>query len=190
MRRFPPRDPPPERRPRRELPRPEGPFDRLLRRRPERDPAPFIIGGTIAFLALVIVLVFAFSALLGGDDGGKGEIQGLPPGIKGRLVAIPSLPPGLAAVSEFVEFETEGAITATVELPLRERLADASALGFYTLLNGRWQKVAAVRLIKNGERGEGDFAPVPANLAILRVLGKAYQVAGSLPPGGSLHPGA
>lgn len=190
MRGFPPRDPPPERRPRRELPRPEGPFDRLLRRRPERDPAPFIIGGTIAFLALVIVLVFAFSALLGGDDGGKGEIQGLPPGIKGRLVAIPSLPPGLAAVSEFVEFETEGAITATVALPLRERLADPSVLGFYTLLNGRWQKVAPVRLIKNGELGEGDFAPVPGNLAILRVLGEAYQVAGSLPAGGSLHPSA
>src|SRR3990170_1142158 len=67
MRRF----PPPERRPRREVPRPEGPFDRLLRRRPERDPAPLIIGGTIAFLALIIALVFVFSSLLGGDEGGE-----------------------------------------------------------------------------------------------------------------------
>ena len=38
MRRIPPRDEPPQRRPRRDLPRPEGPFERLLKQRPERDP--------------------------------------------------------------------------------------------------------------------------------------------------------
>ena len=57
MRDKPPRDEPPRRPLRRDLPRPEGPFERLMKQRPERDPAPIIIGGTIAFLAIVIILV-------------------------------------------------------------------------------------------------------------------------------------
>src|SRR5213594_2716051 len=111
MRRFPPREQPPDRRPggrpvsrlRRDQPRPEGPFDRLLRRRPERDPAPIIIGGTIGFLALVIVLVLAFSSLFGGggndnsaSDTGSDSVS-LGSGITARRAQIPALPPGLAA---------------------------------------------------------------------------------------------
>src|SRR5437867_13365614 len=101
MRRPPPREQPPARRFRRDLPRPDGPFDRLLRRRPERDPAPIIIGGTIAFLALVIVLVFVVSALVGGGGGGNSASGGsngdsfeVAQGITGRRVQIPGLPPG------------------------------------------------------------------------------------------------
>ena len=187
MRRIPPRGEPPERRPRRDLPRPEGPFDRLLRRRSERDPAPFIIGGTIAFLALVIVLVFVFSSVLGGDDGGQEEIAGLPQGITGRLGDLPGLLPGLVAVSDFVEFETEGELSAVIELPLDERLGDATGLGFYTFLDKRPQKVADVRLVDGGVRGAAEFSPVPGNLVILKVVEQVYQVAGSLPVGGSLH---
>src|SRR2546425_3034965 len=114
MRRPPPRDEPVRRRLRRDLPRPEGPFDRMLRRRPERDPAPIIIGGTIAFLALVIVFVFVISALLGGSgdsgsvsDGGGDSVE-VAPGISGRRVQIPGLPPGLVALSEYIEFEAKG----------------------------------------------------------------------------------
>ena len=55
------------------MPRPEGPFERLLRQRPQRDPAPIIIGGTIAFLALVIVAVFVFSSVLGGGGSSSGS---------------------------------------------------------------------------------------------------------------------
>jgi len=96
MRRFSRRDEPPERRFRRDVPRPEGPFDRLLRRRPERDPAPLIIGGTVAFLALVIVLVVVFSSLLGGGGGdgtggGDGDLD-VAPGITARRAALPGLP--------------------------------------------------------------------------------------------------
>jgi len=181
---------PPERRPRRELPRPEGPFDRLLRRRPERDPAPFIIGGTIAFLALVIVLVFVFSSLLGGGGDNTGEISGLPAGIKGRLGTMPRLPPGLAAVSDFVEFQTDREVTAEIQLPLKQRAEDAAQLGFYTFLNARWQRVADVELVEGGVRGKAEFHAVPSNLAVLQVAAQAYQVAGSLPAGGSLHPDA
>src|SRR6266540_6285 len=89
MRRPPPRDQPPARRIRRDLPRPEGPFDRLLRRRPERDPAPIIIGGTIAFLAVVILLVVGVSTLLSSDGGGSSGGDNGPEvdfgGVTGRL---------------------------------------------------------------------------------------------------------
>ena len=66
------RRPPPGRR--REFPREEGPFDRLVRSRFERDPAPLIIGGTIIFLAILILILFLPPlSLLGGDgDGGPG----------------------------------------------------------------------------------------------------------------------
>src|SRR3970040_2412131 len=127
MSRMPPREPPPERRPdsrppgrlRRDMPRAEGPFDRLLKRRPERDPAPIIIGGTIAFLAIVIVLVFVFSKVFGGGgNGGVSDTIDIAPGIKGRLAQIPGLPPGLVAVSDFVEFQVEEDVPAIIGLPL------------------------------------------------------------------------
>ena len=113
MSRIPPREPPPERRHeprppgrfRRDIPRPEGPFDRLLKRRPERDPAPIIIGGTIAFLAAVIIIVLLLSSTFGGDDGGGSVSNGgsedtidIAPGIRGRRLQIPALPPGLASL--------------------------------------------------------------------------------------------
>src|SRR5216117_265952 len=107
MRRPPPREQPPARRFRRDLPRPEGPFDRLLRRRPERDPAPIIIGGTIAFLAIVILLVVGVSTLLGGSSGGANSSrEGAEMdfgGVSGPLTSqIPNLPPGLQQVSDYV----------------------------------------------------------------------------------------
>ena len=184
MRRF----PPPERRPRRDLPRPERPFDRLLRRRPERDPAPFIIGGTVAFLALIIALVFVFSSILGGDGGA--ELPGLPQGIKAKLAEMPGLQPGLVALSPFVKFETEGEVTAEIQLPLDELTEDPAGLGFYTFLNQRWERLAGVELVDGGTRGKAEFRPVPSNLAILRVVSHVYQVAGSLPNGESLHAAA
>src|SRR3989442_5096394 len=108
MRRPPPREQPPARRFRRDLPRPEGPFDRLLRRRPDRDPAPIIIGGTIAFLAIVILLVVGVSTLLGGgNSGGASSGQNGPDidfgGVSGRLTSRGTeLPPGPQPVSEYV----------------------------------------------------------------------------------------
>ena len=193
MRRFPPRDQPPRDRPRRQdLPRPEGPFDRLLRARTQRDPAPFIIGGTVVFIALVILLVFVLSGLFGGDgDGGGGDATvGEAAGIETRYGEMPGLPPGLVALSDFVEFETEGDVSATIGLQLRSRPEDETGLGFYTYLEGRWQRAADARLTDDRRQAEADFTAVPENLAVLRVVAQAYQVAGSLPSGGSLHPDA
>jgi len=190
MRRFPPRDlPPRDRPPRRDLPRPEGPFDRLLRSGGRRDPAPFIIGGTVAFLAIIILLVFLLSGVFGGGDGGgTTTVDGS--GINATQGDMPALPPGLVALSNFVEFDTNGDVSATIALPLRSRPEEDATLGFYTYLDGRWQRAADARLDSNRQRAEADFAPLPQNLAVLRVVAQAYQVAASLPSGSTLHPDA
>lgn len=174
------------------MPRPEGPFDRLLRQKPDRDPAPIIIGGTIAFLALVIVLVFVFSSVLGGGDGGGdgggGDTIQIADGIRGKLTAMPALPPGLSALSRYIEFETdEEGIGADIGLPLTEPAADPTGLGFYTYTGNRWQRVLDVNLSSNGGRAEGQFRPLPDNLAVLRVAAQTYVVGASLPRGTSLH---
>src|SRR3972149_1607801 len=137
MRRFPPRaQPPRDRPPRRDLPRPEGPFDRLLRSRGQRDPAPFIIGGTVVFLAAIILLVFLLSGVFSGGDGdGTTAVDGS--GINATQGEMPALPPGLVALSNFVEFDTDGDQDATIALPLRSRPEEDVPLGFYTYLDGR-----------------------------------------------------
>jgi hypothetical protein len=194
MRRFPPREPPTppprDRPPRRDIPRSEGPFDRLLRGRTQRDPAPLIIGGTVLFLAIVILLVFLFSGLLGGDDDDGGQAVVETEGIVGVAGEMPGLPPGLVALSIFVEFETDGDQAANIALPLNPQPEDETGVGFYTYAQARWQRVSDVQLEDEGARAAADFSPVPQNLAVLRVVAQAYQVAASLPAGSTLHPDA
>lgn len=203
MRRPPPREEPPRRRFRRDPPRPDGPFDRLLRTGRERDPAPLIIGGTVAFLAVVIFVVLVFSSLLGrgsgsaggGGGGGGGETDGTlraGQGVSVKFGQIPSLPPGLESVSEYVLFKVDKnnvAPVSGIEVPLRQDLKETKGLGFYTFFDSRWQRVADVKAIE-GRHAKGEFTVVPENVAVLRVKGQTYQVAGSLPSGGSLHPDA
>jgi hypothetical protein len=162
----------------------------LLRGGTQRDPAPFIIGGTVVFLAVVILLVLLLSGVFGGGDGDGAATTVDGSGIQTVQGEMPSLPPGLVAVSDFVEFETDGDVSATILLPLRARPEDETGLGFYTHSDGRWQKVADARLESGGDQAEADFSPLPENLAVLRVVAQAYQVAASLPSGGRLHPDA
>lgn len=179
------------------MPRPEGPFERLLKQRPQRDPAPIIIGGTIGFLALVIIAVFVFSSLLGGGGGGGASGDGvnrgggcsqIAEGVRGCLEAIPDLPPGLSAVSRYIELEVDRPDTGyTLKLPLNETETDATGLGFYTFQAARWQRVLDVELTNDGTYGQGAFQPLPANLAVLRVTAQAYIVGASLPNGAALH---
>lgn len=175
------------------MPRPEGPFDRLLRQKPDRDPAPIIIGGTIGFLALLIVLVFVFSSVLsgGGDDGGDnsgGDTIQIAEGIRGKLSPIPALPPGLSAVSRYIEFDTDDeGVGADIGLPLTEPSADVSGIGFYTYTGNHWQRVLDVTLNTEGTRASGVFQPLPDNLAVLRVAAQTYVVGASLPRGTTLH---
>ena len=142
----------------------------------------------MVFLAVIILLVVLLSGLFGGGDGGGTAVER--PGISGDYAEMPGLPPGLVALSKFVEFETDGPKNATIELPLRTPPDKDATLGFYTYVDGRWQRAADARLESNSKRAAADFAPVPQNLAVLRVVAQAYQVAASLPSGGTLHPDA
>ena len=206
MRDKPPRGDPPRRPLRRDLPRPEGPFERLLKQRPERDPAPIIIGGTIAFLAIVIVLVFVFSSVLGGGDDSSDTsttIQ-VTDDVSGSLIAMPGLPPGLAAASQYYEFETDEEDPVTMALPLTINVSSDAILGFYSQLDGRWQRVEESKVMPGQEFATegcigsdtttgsglvscGRFSAVPPNLAVLQVLAQTYTVAASLPSGATLH---
>jgi len=177
-----------------------------MKQRPERDPAPIIIGGTIAFLAIVIILVFVFSSVLGGDDngGGDGQTIQVADGVSGRLTSMPGLPPGLAQASEYIEFETDEAIPVTIALPLTINVASDAVLGFYSHLDGRWQRIAESQVMPSQEFASqgclgsstttggglvscGNFSAVPQNLAVLQVLAQTYTVSASLPAGASLH---
>ncbi|MDP2674127.1 MAG: glycosyl hydrolase family 18 protein [Dehalococcoidia bacterium] len=141
------------------------------------------------FLAVIILLVFLLSGIFGGGDGdGTTAVDGS--GINATQSPMPALPPGLVALSNFVEFDTNGDQDATIALPLRSRPEEDATLGFYTYLDGRWQHAADARLDSGRQRAEADFAPLPKNLAVLRVVAQAYQVAASLPSGGALHPDA
>ena len=193
MRRPPPRDKPPSRRFRRDLPRPEGPFDRLLRRRPERDPAPIIIGGTIAFLVVVILLVVGLSSLFSGGDGGGGGNSDVRDfgGRRGpshfpdpRPAARPRSGQRLLPVQS--RHRRAAPPCSGFALPLSETIDDPAGLGFYSFGEDRWRRLADVKVVQKG-RAEGEFSEIPANLVVLRVLSQPYQVAGSLPPGGTLH---
>ncbi|MCH8815318.1 MAG: hypothetical protein IH957_09530 [Chloroflexi bacterium] len=145
-------------------------------------------------MAIVIILVFVASSILGGgdNDNGDGTIE-IAPGIIGRLAQIPALPPGLQAVSQYIEFELENENSpALIGLPLSETIDDGSTLGFYTFLNGRWQRQVDASLVTEGgvPTAEGDFPAVPDNLAVLRVVSQAYIAAGSIPSGSTVHPDA
>lgn len=141
------------------------------------------------------MLVVGVSSLFGGSDGtggGNGDVRDFG-GIEGRLTSqIPALPPGLDQVSDYYQFNLNTEERPAVRgfaLPLSETIDDPSALGFYSFGEDRWRRLADVKVVQNG-RAEGDFTEIPANLVVLRVLSQPYQVAGSLPPGGTLHPDA
>ncbi len=183
------------------MPRPESPFERLLRQRPQRDPAPIIIGGTIAFLAIVIVLVFLFSSVLGGGGGSVNNSSGSvanagngsqcsnsTQGVKTCLATMPALPPGLTAASRFFQIQTDTpGVGATLSLPLLDTTQGATGLGFYTYSGSLWQRVQDVSLQNGGTLAQANLSPLPANLAVLKVGPQTYTVGASLPRGGTLH---
>jgi len=189
------RRPPPGRR--REFPREEGPFDRLVRSRFERDPAPLIIGGTIIFLAILILILFLPPlSLLGGDgDGGAGKPTEVGCGITAtRAEEVPELPEGLVHLSPLYELnvpseaEEQGCRLTTISLDTLTQ--DPSNLAFYTYRDGTWVRLAAAILADDGAAAEAELEEIPDNLVVLRLAAATYLALGSLPSGSSVDPGA
>ena len=214
MRRFPPRNLPPrepEGSGRQQPGRRGGPFDRILRPRSTRDPAPIIIAATVFFLIVVIaILAFASFSPFTGGGGDEGEIVFEAEGIRGISEKMPDLPPQLEAASQFVVFEATTDVGATIGIPLDSTFQDLTGLRFYSFLSGQWRQVADVTPLPattlaesgcladaTGGTGLGrplacaDFPAIPQNLVVLRRLTATdQQVAGSLPAGGTIHPNA
>src|SRR5207249_226718 len=147
-------------------------------------------------LALVIFFVVIGSSLLGGDgnsgspgSGSSSNDFSLGQGITGRFAPLPALPPGLEAVSNYYQFTTDTnnqPIVSDIEVPLRENVSDPTGLGFYSYFGARWQRIAEVKAVEN-KKAAADVTSIPANVAVLRVKAQQYQVAGSVPAGGTLH---
>ena len=187
------RRPPPRRR--REFPREEGPFDRVLRTGRERDPAPLIIGGTIIFLAvLILILVLPPLSLLGdGDDGEVGQAQEVGCGITARVRKdLPSLPEGLVPLSALYEMSVppeakeQGCLVTTISLSAPTQ--DSANLGFYTYEDGNWRRLAAATLAADGAAAEAQLTDIPANMAVLRLATAKFEAIGSMPSGAAVDP--
>jgi spore germination protein YaaH len=188
------RRPPPGRR---EFPREEGPFDRLVRSRFERDPAPLIIGGTIIFLAILILILFLPPlSLLGGDgDEGPGKPTEVGCGITAtRADQVPGLPEGLVALSPLYELvvpsgaEEQGCRLTSISLDTPTQ--DPSNLAFYTYRDDTWVRLAAATLADEGAAAEAELEEIPDNLVVLRLAAATYLALGSLPSGSSIDPAA
>jgi hypothetical protein len=188
------RRPPPRRR--REFSREEGPFDRVLRTGRERDPAPLIIGGTIIFLAvLILILVLPPLSLLdsGGGDGQTGEPQEVGCGITARVRSdLPSLPEGLVPLSALYEMNVpaeakeQGCLVTTISLTTPTQ--DSANLGFYTYEDGNWRRLAAATLAEDGAAAEAQLTDIPVNMAVLRLATARFEAIGSIPSGATVDP--
>jgi len=188
------RRPPPRRR--REFSREEGPFDRVLRTGRERDPAPLIIGGTIIFLAvLILILVLPPLSLLGGGgDGDKaGQAQDVGCGITARVRKdLPNLPEGLVSLSALYEMSVppeakeQGCLVTTISLTTPTQ--DAANLGFYTYEDGNWRWLGAATLAEDGGAAEAQLTDIPVNMAVLRLATAKYEAIGSIPSGATVDP--
>ena len=189
------RRPPPRRR--REFPREEGPFDRVLRTSRERDPAPLIIGGTIIFLAvLILILVLPPLSLLGGGDDDKvGQPQDVGCGITARVRQdLPNLPEGLVPLSALYEMtvpdeaKEQGCLVTTISL--KTPTQDSANLGFYTYEDSNWRRLAAATLTEDGAAAEAQLTDIPVNMAVLRLATAKYEAIGSIPSGAAVDAAA
>jgi hypothetical protein len=190
------RRPPPPRR-RREFPREEGPFDRALRTGRERDPAPLIIGGTIIFLAvLILILILPPLSLLGdGGDDKAGQPQEVGCGITARVRQdLPSLPEGLVPLSSLFEMtvpeeaKEQGCLVTSINLT--KATQDPANLGFYTYEDGNWRRLAAATLTEDGAAAEAQLTDIPVNMAVLRLATARYEAIGSIPSGSAVDAAA
>jgi len=167
----------------------------VLRTGRERDPAPLIIGGTIIFLAvLILILVLPPLSLLdGGGDGQVGQPQEVGCGITARVREdLPSLPEGLVSLSALYEMNVppeakeQGCLVTTISLT--KATQDSANLGFYTYEDGNWRRLAAATLAEDGAAAEAQLTDIPVNMAVLRLATARFEAIGSIPSGAAVDP--
>ncbi|MFQ5879230.1 MAG: glycosyl hydrolase family 18 protein, partial [Dehalococcoidia bacterium] len=184
MSRIPPRSP--------RSPGQRGPLDR----RYDRDPAPFIIGGIIVFLAILLIVLFLPPISLLEDGGDEDEelitdASGLAFRTSDQL---PALPSNLLALSPYL-FEITvppdlGEGPTLVSLKLTQPTQDPAGIAFYTYQDGQWQRLETATLspVSDGVKAEAELEQVPSTLAVLRLVSSTFEVTAWLPPNGTLPP--
>jgi hypothetical protein len=170
-----------------------GPFDRILAPETEDEPPPrppdraaVYVGGTILGLAilLLVLLLPPVSILSRGDDESP-PASSAEPAVAETYQAkprggVPRLPAGLVSVSKLYDLsapeDQRGAAGVTV--PLTDQETEARALGMYTYIDNRWQRLSDVTLIADGQAVRGDVGALPGNVAVLKKTQATLQVAG------------
>jgi hypothetical protein len=180
-----------------------GPFDRILKSTtttptgepPSGDRSAIYIGGTIIGLAiLLLVLVLPPISILSGGGGeqipsGPGDADTYTSSIRS---GVPKLPAGLAAASALFDLsapeDQRGASGITV--PLKETQTEARSLALYTYVDNKWQRLSDVTLVAEGKAVRGEVGALPGNVIVLRRSATVMQIAGSMPAGTNIDPGA
>ncbi len=173
-----------------------GPFDPILKQPAEpaeRDRAVVYVVGTIIGLALLLlILVLPPISVLsrgGGGSSASGETAANSDSYGSTVRSgMPKLPAGLVAASALFDLsapaDKRGASHLTVTL--KEKQSDQHALGLYTYVDSKWQRLSDVTLVASGAAARGDVSSLPGNVAVLKRSRASLQVAGSIPAGTTL----
>lgn len=134
------------------------------------------LGALVLVAATVVALVLPASPLRVIGRGGE-EAAGQGISFRARS-EVPSLPPGLSAVSHLYELSVpEGLVgSQVIEVALSARTDDAKGLGFYTFDGQAWKHVGAVTLAADGKHATGELSYLPSSVAVLRSPGSARSL--------------
>jgi len=165
-------------------PQERGPFDELLRpERPQIDRGK-LIGGLIAALAvlLLVLILPPISILSGGDGGDKVQIKTT------ARKDMPSLPDGLEAVSPLYDIEVKGKVegSTAIVLQLPTPAPDQRNLSLFTNDSTGWRRIGSAVITLEGSAVQAELSELPANIAVMRRGASARQIVGDLPPGTEL----
>ena len=181
-----------------------GPFDRILNQEPQAAPEDvrpdragvYIIGTIIGLALLLLILVLPPISILSRGGGSDSSVPSAPADASTYTATVrsgmPKLPAGLTAASSLFDLaapaDQRGA--SRITLPLKDKQADAHNLAMYSYVDGSWQRLAEVTLVSGGSGARGEVSALPGNIVVLKRSKATLQVAGSLPAGTTLDPGA
>ncbi len=143
----------------------------------------------VALAAVIIVLIVPPISILDRGDGTPESSEGIVAESRG---SVPTLPEGLEAVSAFYDLQTDDTVTGarTLTVRLSRQTEDATNLAFYTHVDDRWERLAAVQPVDGGRAASGEVPAVPENIAVLRRTAFAQALGLILRPGESVDPAA
>jgi hypothetical protein len=141
------------------------------------DPGLFRMLAILVLVAVAVVaLVFPGSPLrLAGWGGGGSAGEGITARERDDL---PTLPPGLTAVSRLYELTVPGGLAGTqaIEVTLLEHTDDGKNLAFYTHEGDTWKRLGVATLSADGKSATGELPYPPKSVAVLRSVVSARSL--------------